>query len=86
MARALLKDKTVGRPRLSEREKEVLVAWFQTENKDSVAQRLFVGPTTVNTHLRRVRAKYAAVGRTARTKAALVARAMEDGILGAADL
>src|SRR5437763_2349446 len=31
MAQALLRDMTVGRPRLSDREREVLIAWFQTE-------------------------------------------------------
>ena len=86
MAKALLNDKTVGRPRLSRREKEVLVAWFQTENKDLVAQRLFIEPSTVSTHLQRIRAKYAAMGRPAPTKAALVARAIQDGILSADDL
>jgi len=81
MAGALLNDKTNGRPRLSTREREVLIAWFQTENKDLVAKRLFVEPTTVRTHLQRVRAKYAAVGRPAPTKAALIARAVQDGII-----
>jgi DNA-binding NarL/FixJ family response regulator len=86
MARALLNDKATGRPHLSEREREVLLAWFQTENKDLVAKRLFIEPTTVRTHLQRVRAKYAAVGRPAPTKAALIARAIQDGILSADDL
>jgi DNA-binding NarL/FixJ family response regulator len=86
MARALLNDSTAGRPRLSQREREVLVAWFQTENKDLVAKRLFIEPSTVRTHLTRVRAKYAAVGRPAPTKAALIARAIQDGILSADDL
>jgi DNA-binding NarL/FixJ family response regulator len=86
MARALLNDKTMGRPHLSEREREVLVAWFQTENKELVAQRLFIEPSTVRTHLQRVRAKYAAAGRPAPTKAALVARAIQDGILGADEI
>ena len=37
--------------------------------------------TSVRTHLQRVRAKYAAVGRQARTKAALIARAVQDGYI-----
>jgi DNA-binding NarL/FixJ family response regulator len=86
MARALLNDRTVGRPHLSQREREVLVAWFQTENKDLVAQRLRIEASTVRTHLQRVRAKYAAVGRPAPTKAALIAKAIQDGILSAEDL
>jgi DNA-binding NarL/FixJ family response regulator len=86
MARALLNDKTIGRPHLSEREREVLLTWFQTENKELVAKRLFIEPSTVRTHLQRIRAKYAAGGRPAPTKAALVARAIQDGILSADDL
>jgi DNA-binding CsgD family transcriptional regulator len=86
MAIALLNDMKLGRPHLSEREKQVLVAWFQTENKELVGKRLFIEPSTVRTHLQRVRAKYAAVGRSAPTKAALVARAIQDGILSVDEL
>lgn len=86
MARALLNDRTCGRTRLSEREKEVLRAWFQTESKEIVAQRLHIASTTVRTHLQRARAKYALVGRPASTKSALLARAIEDGILSLDEL
>nr|WP_090280618.1 LuxR C-terminal-related transcriptional regulator [Mycolicibacterium komanii]CRL76760.1 response regulator containing a CheY-like receiver domain and an HTH DNA-binding domain protein [Mycolicibacterium komanii] len=75
-----------ARPQLTHRERQVLVAWFQTENKNAVAQRLYIEPSTVATHLQRVRAKYAAVGRPAPTKAALVARAIQDDILDVDDL
>ena len=81
MARALLNDRMSGRTRLSEREKEVLRAWFQTESKEVVGQRLHIASTTVRTHLQRARAKYALGGRPAPTKSALLARAIEDGIL-----
>ncbi|OBF29139.1 response regulator [Mycobacterium sp. ACS4331] len=86
MGKALLNDNTLGRIRLSEREKEVLIAWFQTESKDLVGQRLYIAPTTVRTHLQRARAKYASIGRPAPTKSALLARAIEDGILSLNDL
>ncbi|MDT5101319.1 MAG: hypothetical protein QOC76_5056 [Mycobacterium sp.] len=86
MAKAVLNDRTQGRTKLSEREKEVLVAWFQTESKELVGKRLYIAPTTVRTHLQRARAKYAAVGRPAPTKSALLARAVEDGILSLNDL
>lgn len=86
MARAVLHDGTRGRINLSEREREVLIAWFQTESKELVGKRLHIAPTTVRTHLQRARAKYAAVGRPASTKSALLARAIEDGILSLADL
>jgi DNA-binding NarL/FixJ family response regulator len=81
MAEAMINDSAIGRPNLAPREKEVLIAWFRTESKDIVANQLQIAPTTVRTHLQRVRAKYAAVGRPATTKAALVARAIQDGIV-----
>ena len=86
MAGAMLNDSAVGRPNLAPREKEVLIAWFRTESKDLVARQLQIAPTTVRTHLQRVRAKYAAVGRPATTKAALVARAIQDGIVSVDDM
>jgi DNA-binding NarL/FixJ family response regulator len=86
MALAMLNDSTVGRANLAPREKEVLIAWFRTESKDVVARQLQIAPTTVRTHLQRVRAKYAAVGRPATTKAALVARAIQDGIVNVDDI
>lgn len=86
MAMAMLNDSTIGRANLAPREKEVLVAWFRTESKDHVARQLKIAPTTVRTHLQRVRAKYAAVGRPATTKAALVARAIQDGIVSVDDI
>jgi DNA-binding NarL/FixJ family response regulator len=86
MAKALLNDTHLGRINLSEREKEVLIAWFQTESKELVGKRLYISPTTVRTHLQRARAKYANVGRPAPTKSALLARAIEDGILSLNDL
>lgn len=86
MGKAMLNDGTMGRIKLTDREKQVLIAWFQTESKDLVAKRLFIAPTTVRTHLQRARAKYAGVGRPASTKSALLARAVEDGILSLKDL
>jgi DNA-binding NarL/FixJ family response regulator len=86
MAGAMLQDQSTGRPNLAPREKEVLIAWFQTESKDLVASKLQIASTTVRTHLQRIRAKYAAVGRPASTKSALVARAIQDGIIIAEDL
>lgn len=86
MARALRNDSMLGRISLSEREKEVLIAWFQTESKEAVGQRLYIAPSTVRTHLQRARAKYASVGRPAPTKSALLARAIEDGLLSLQDL
>ena len=86
MAGAMFNDRSLGRPSLPAREKEVLIAWFQAESKDLVAEKLHIAPSTVRTHLQRVRAKYAAVGRPATTKAALVARAIQDGTINLDDL
>jgi DNA-binding NarL/FixJ family response regulator len=86
MAAALRRSLSKGRLALSERERQVLVAWFTTESKDHVGNLLHIAPATVRTHLQRVRAKYASVGRPAPTKSALLARAIEDGIIGLSDL
>ncbi|MEU6188496.1 helix-turn-helix transcriptional regulator [Nocardia sp. NPDC047038] len=74
------------RPALSSREIEVLLAWIASDSKVEVARRLYISLGTVNTHLARIRDKYAAVGRPAPTKAALVARALQDALIGIDDL
>lgn len=68
-------------PPLSAREVEVLLAWLRCDSKAAAARELFLSVTTVNTHITRIRAKYAAVGRPAHTKATLFARAVQDGII-----
>jgi DNA-binding CsgD family transcriptional regulator len=47
------------RPALSVREVEVLRHWLQGESKQAVADDLHIALGTVNTHLTRVREKYA---------------------------
>lgn len=69
----------VERPSLSRREVEVLLAWLAAESKAEAAAALYITASTVNTHLTRIRAKYTAVGRPARSKANLFARAIQDG-------
>ncbi|WP_410657071.1 response regulator [Amycolatopsis sp. lyj-112] len=86
LAGALAGDRSDRRPALSARETEVLIEWFQSESKDFVAHRLGISPNTVNSHLERIRIKYAQIGREAPTKAALVARAIQDGLIGVSDL
>ena len=83
---SMLNRSVERRPTLGQREKEVLMAWLRAETKDEVARVLSISPATVRTHLARIRAKYAAVGRPANSKAALVARAIQDGILFLDDL
>lgn len=78
---ALIADDDPGRPRLSPREIEVLRAWFAALSKELVAEKLHITVKTVDTHIARVRAKYANVGRAARTKSELVSRALDDGVI-----
>ncbi|RKT88688.1 DNA-binding response regulator, NarL/FixJ family, contains REC and HTH domains [Saccharopolyspora antimicrobica] len=79
-------DDRPHRPRLSPREAEVLLEWFHCESKEMVARRLNLTVHRVNSCLERVRVKYANVGREAPTKAALVARAIQDGLVRADEL
>jgi DNA-binding NarL/FixJ family response regulator len=74
-------DERSHRPRLSPREQQVLIEWFHSESKEMVARRLAITVHRVNSCLERVRIKYANVGREAPTKAALVARALQDGLI-----
>ncbi|MBY4130882.1 LuxR family transcriptional regulator [Rhodococcus fascians] len=68
-------------PRLSAREIEVLTAWLISDSKAEASRSLYLSMGTVNTHLTRIRAKYSAVGRSAPTKATLLARALQDGLI-----
>ncbi|WP_410578369.1 response regulator [Amycolatopsis sp. lyj-108] len=83
---ALAADDAPGRPRLSPREIEVLRAWFAASSKELVAAKLHITVKTVDTHITRVRVKYAGVGRGARTKSELVTRALDDGVITLAEL
>ena len=74
------------RPVLGIRERETLLAWLRFDSKQRVAQELFVSANTVKKHIERIRAKYAAVGRAANSKTALLIRAIEDGLVGLDDL
>ena len=86
MGKAMYLGRGGVKPALSPRELEVLRAWFRADSKDLVAERLGMSPSTVETHIARIRTKYAAVGRAAKTKAALVARAIRDGLVTADEL
>jgi len=78
---AMAADRSPGRPVLSDRERGVLIAWFESDSKNLVAERLYLSVKTVETYIGRVRVKYANAGRPARSKAALVARALQDGLI-----
>ena len=80
-ARAMLADQQQARPMLSAQERQALLLWFQGMSKASVGRRMSVSENTVRQYISRARAKYAATGRSAASKDALLARAIEDGVL-----
>jgi len=80
-ARAMLADQEPTRPLLSQQEQQALLLWFQGMSKASVGRRMSISENTVRQYISRARAKYAATGRTAASKDALLARAIEDGVL-----
>jgi DNA-binding NarL/FixJ family response regulator len=86
LVEAVADDRRAERPTLSEREREVLLAWFESDSKSLVAARFGLSVKTIETYIGRVRIKYAEVGRPASTKAALVARALQDGLVDLSDL
>lgn len=69
-------------PDLSGQELRALQLYAQGLPLKLVARRMGVSQHTAKEYLDRVRSKYAANGRTARTKAELQAAAREDGLLG----
>lgn len=85
MAEALSRPQEAGTVTLSRREREALLTWFHHDSKEEVAEILFISSATVRTHLQRIRSKYALAGRPAPTKSALMARAIEDGLIGIAE-
>lgn len=75
----------VARPHLTKRQREIVLAWLKYETKERVAKELFVTPSTVKTHIQRIRQRYADVGRPAGTKFALFIRAVQDGLINIDD-
>lgn len=59
----LYHDDRPNRPQLSPREKEVLIAYGTGTTMDAIARQLNITKSTVQTHLNRVKAKYAEAGR-----------------------
>ncbi|SES07861.1 two component transcriptional regulator, LuxR family [Lentzea xinjiangensis] len=86
MARAISGDRSSDRPKLTPREIDVLVCWFACESKEMVARKLGLSVRTVSSYIDRARIRYANAGRPAATKAALVARAVQDGLIALEDL
>lgn len=69
-------------PDLSPRELDALRLYSSGLKLSAVAHRMGVSPHTAREYLDRVRAKYANVGRSARTRTELYAEAARDGLLG----
>ena len=67
-------------PRLSGRERSVLLAYASGLTLDAVAEQVGIRPSTAKTYLERVKAKYREIGRPAYTKLELAQRASEDGV------
>jgi DNA-binding NarL/FixJ family response regulator len=86
LAGAMGVDTHRTRPSLTQREAGVLLEWFRCESKELVAQKLGISARTVSSYIDRARIKDARTGRPASTKAALVARAIQDGLVSLDDL
>jgi DNA-binding NarL/FixJ family response regulator len=69
------------KPKLSPGEEEAFKLYVSGYSTSAVAERMNVQYETAKTYLRRVREKYAKVGRPAGKKAELIRRAAEDGYL-----
>jgi DNA-binding CsgD family transcriptional regulator len=70
-----------GAAHLSAAEERALRLYAQGLSTVEVAEQMDIGYETVKTYLRRVREKYARVGRPASRKSELIRRAAEDGLL-----
>lgn len=77
--KAAPKAVTYVTPPLTDREVQVMIGWLSTDSKREAGELLKISQTTVSAHISRIRAKYAAIGRPAPSKAHLLARALQDG-------
>ncbi|WP_204008966.1 helix-turn-helix transcriptional regulator [Virgisporangium aurantiacum] len=80
LAMAFLEDPRPDRPRLSTREREILLAYASGMTLTTAARHVGVRPDTAKTYLDRVKAKYLERGRPTYTKLDLADRVREDGI------
>ena len=80
-AHAIETDPEVRHAQLSEQEARVLTRFADGARAQEVAEGLHITVGTLEDYVRRIRAKYAAIGRPAATKVDLFKRAVEDGLL-----
>lgn len=85
-ASAIDSDPGLASARLSPQEQRVLTLFARGVKAQSVAYELGIAVNTVDDYVRRIRVKYAGVGRPAHTKIDLYKRAVEDGLLPSAAL
>ncbi len=80
-AAAIAADVGIDDAALSPREREVLSLVAAGMSTKNVATKLGIAKPTLDVHLRRIRDKYAKIGRPAEGRGDLVLRALEDGYL-----
>ena len=80
MAFACAYDDSPTRPRLSPKERQVLLDYASGMTLKSAARRAGITPNTAKDYLDRVKIKYRRAGRAAYTKTDLAARVREDGL------
>jgi DNA-binding NarL/FixJ family response regulator len=81
LAFAIAHDQRPGRPRLSLRERQLLLAYAAGMTLDAAARRIGIRPATAKHYLERIKQKYRSVGRPTYTKLDLATRVREDGLL-----
>lgn len=81
LAAILANDHAATRPKLSARERRVLVLYASGLKMAAVARQLDISVHSAKTYLDRVRAKYAASGLSAGTKTELYKAAVRDGLI-----
>lgn len=79
--RSALAHRRLDRPQLGDRERQALLNWLRHDSKKAAAREMYVTESTLSKHIERVRRKYDALGRPAPTKAAMLVRAIQDGLV-----
>ena len=80
---SLLHTSRTTRPQLTAREIEVLTLLYAGMVSKQVARQLDLAESTIKEHLKRIRGKYAALGRPVKTRIELLQRAVEVGFVDA---
>lgn len=81
LAFAMAHDRRPGRPHLSTKERDLLLAYAAGMTLDAAARRVGIRPATAKHYLERVKQKYRAAGRPTYTKLDLATRVREDGLV-----